>query len=126
MIAEPSLLPVLELEAVTKWYDTEPPVTALAGVTLCIRQGELAAIVGPSGSGKSTLLHVMGTLDRPSSGTVRVTGTAAQALPQMIQQDPGARVVNKADGTAAFENALQWALALAGIAPASSRPQAPR
>jgi putative ABC transport system ATP-binding protein len=49
-------------------------VPALAGVDLQIRQGELVAIAGPSGSGKSTLLHVMGILDRPDSGTVRVTG----------------------------------------------------
>jgi len=66
--------PVLELESVTKRYDTEPPVVALAGVSFTVRQGELVAVVGPSGSGKSTLLHLMGTLDRPSSGTVRVTG----------------------------------------------------
>jgi putative ABC transport system ATP-binding protein len=65
---------VLELQGVTKFYGGEPPVTALAGVSFAIRQGELAAIIGPSGSGKSTLLHVMGTLDRPSTGMVRVTG----------------------------------------------------
>jgi putative ABC transport system ATP-binding protein len=66
--------PVLELESVTKRYETEPPVVALAGVTFTVRQGELVAVVGPSGSGKSTLLHLMGTLDRPTSGTVRITG----------------------------------------------------
>jgi len=66
--------PVLELEAVTKTYPTEPPVTALDGVSFSVRAGELLAVVGPSGSGKSTLLHLIGTLDRPSSGIVRVTG----------------------------------------------------
>jgi putative ABC transport system ATP-binding protein len=66
--------PVLELESVTKRYETEPPVVALAGVSFTVRQGELVAVVGPSGSGKSTLLHLMGTLDRPTSGTVRITG----------------------------------------------------
>ena len=65
---------VLELEQVTKFYPGEPPVTALAGVSFAVREGELVAIVGPSGSGKTTLLHLMGTLDRPSTGAVRITG----------------------------------------------------
>jgi putative ABC transport system ATP-binding protein len=72
--------PVLELEAVTKTYQTEPPVTALDGVSFSVRAGELLAVVGPSGSGKSTLLHLIGTLDRPSSGIVRVTGFDAAEL----------------------------------------------
>ncbi len=66
--------PVLELDEVSKVYPGHPPVRALAQVSLAVAAGELAAIVGPSGSGKSTLLHLMGTLDRPSSGSVRVTG----------------------------------------------------
>jgi putative ABC transport system ATP-binding protein len=66
--------PVLELAGVRRTYSGHPPVRALAGIDLSIRQGELVAIVGPSGSGKSTLLHVMGILDRPDSGSVRITG----------------------------------------------------
>jgi putative ABC transport system ATP-binding protein len=65
---------VLELEGVVKRYPGEPPVEALRGVSLSVREGEILAIVGQSGSGKSTLLHVMGTLDRPTSGSVVVAG----------------------------------------------------
>jgi putative ABC transport system ATP-binding protein len=63
---------VVELDQVTKAYPGG--VTALRGATLAIAYGELVAIAGPSGSGKSTLLHLIGTLDRPSAGTVRVDG----------------------------------------------------
>jgi putative ABC transport system ATP-binding protein len=67
-------VPVLELEQVSKVYPGSPPVQALDQVSLAVTAGELTAIVGPSGSGKTTLLHLMGTLDQPSTGTVRVTG----------------------------------------------------
>jgi putative ABC transport system ATP-binding protein len=65
---------VLELEQVTKEYPGSPPVRALDRVSLAVAAGELVAVVGPSGSGKTTLLHLMGTLDKPTAGTVRVTG----------------------------------------------------
>jgi putative ABC transport system ATP-binding protein len=71
---------VLELDAVTKVYSAEPPVVALRDVSFSVRRGELVAIVGPSGSGKSTLLHVMGTLEQPSAGAVRITGLDVSGL----------------------------------------------
>jgi putative ABC transport system ATP-binding protein len=73
-------VPVLELENVSKVYPGSPPVRALDQVSLAVAAGELTAIVGPSGSGKSTLLHLMGTLDEPTTGTVRVTGLNAAAM----------------------------------------------
>jgi putative ABC transport system ATP-binding protein len=73
--------PVVELDQVSKVYPGQPPVRALDQVSLTVYGGELAAIVGPSGSGKSTLLHLMGTLDRPAAGTVKITGLDAGRLP---------------------------------------------
>ena len=67
-------VPMLELERVSKVYPGQPLVRALDQVSLTVTAGELVAVTGPSGSGKSTLLHLMGTLDKPTSGTVRVTG----------------------------------------------------
>jgi putative ABC transport system ATP-binding protein len=72
--------PVLELDEVTKTYPGEPPVEVLRAVSLTVCEGELVAVVGPSGSGKSTLLAIMGTLDRPTAGTVRVTGVDIAGL----------------------------------------------
>lgn len=65
---------VLELESVVKEYPGEPPIRALDDVSLSVATGEMVGIVGPSGSGKSTLLHIIGTLDRATSGTVRLGG----------------------------------------------------
>lgn len=66
--------PVLRLNQVSKIYPGVSPVVALDEASFTVRRGDLVAIVGPSGSGKSTLLQVMGTLDRPTSGTVEVVG----------------------------------------------------
>jgi putative ABC transport system ATP-binding protein len=79
-VSERGVVPVLELAAVTKTYGSQPPVEALRGVSFSVNPGELVAIVGPSGSGKSTLLHVMGTLERPSSGRVSITGLDVAAM----------------------------------------------
>jgi putative ABC transport system ATP-binding protein len=76
----PPPVPVLELDQVTKVYPGSPPVRALAGLSLAVNAGELTAIAGPSGSGKTTLLHLMGTLDKPTTGTVRITGLDAAAM----------------------------------------------
>lgn len=66
---------ILEAIDVTKHYGTAPIITrALDGVNLTVEDGEFLAIVGASGSGKSTLLHLMGGLDVPTSGTVKVRG----------------------------------------------------
>jgi putative ABC transport system ATP-binding protein len=71
---------ILELREVSKAYGSESPVLALRDVSLLVGEGELVAIVGPSGSGKTTLLHVIGTLERPSSGVVSITGTDVAEL----------------------------------------------
>ena len=66
--------PVLEMDGVVKRYPGQPPVEALAGIDLTVRAGEFVVIVGPSGSGKSTLINVVGALQRPTEGTVRIDG----------------------------------------------------
>ena len=71
---------VLELDTAGKVYPGPPRVTALADIDLVIEPGELAAVVGPSGSGKSTLLNLMGALDLPTSGAVRVDGVDLATL----------------------------------------------
>ena len=67
--------PVLELVDITKDYELgDQTLNILKGITLTITRGELVAIVGPSGSGKSTLMHIMGILDKQTSGTVKLAG----------------------------------------------------
>jgi len=66
---------IVEIEHVTKVYESgKVQVRALRGIDLTIEKGEFAAIAGPSGSGKSTLLNIIGALDTPTEGTVRVAG----------------------------------------------------
>ncbi|WP_436500336.1 ABC transporter ATP-binding protein [Actinokineospora sp. HUAS TT18] len=72
------MTPILELSGVSKTYPGG--VVALRTVSMSIEQGELLSIVGRSGSGKSTMLHLMGALDRPTTGTVRVHGHDVSGL----------------------------------------------
>src|SRR6476661_3098523 len=79
----------------TKTYAMEgAPVHALRGVTLAIQRGEFVAVIGPSGSGKSTLMHILGCLDRPSSGTYLLDGQDVSRL----SDDEISRVRNKKIG----------------------------
>jgi putative ABC transport system ATP-binding protein len=88
-------VPPLEAVDVTKTYRLEGvSVQALRGISLAVRPSEFLAVVGPSGSGKSTLMHLLGGLDRPTSGTVRVVGTDISSM----SRDDLARVRNRTVG----------------------------
>lgn len=77
----PRLAPLVELEGVVREYSVgAATVRALRGVTLTIDPGEVVCLIGPSGSGKSTLLHVIGCLDQPTAGSIRILGQRVDDL----------------------------------------------
>ena len=67
---------MIQLEGVTRRFEGRTGVTALDDTSLAIPRGQMVSIIGPSGSGKSTLLNLIGTLDRPTSGVIRVDGAS--------------------------------------------------
>ena len=73
-------VPVIELRGVSRTFGSSPPVEALRGVDLVVERDDSVSVMGPSGSGKSTLLHIIGCLDRQTSGSYLVDGIDVASL----------------------------------------------
>ncbi len=120
--------PVVELEGVTKVYQQgDQQVEALRGLTLAVRSGEFTAISGPSGSGKTTALNLIGGLDTPTSGTIRLEGAdlgtlSRQALSRLRRDRIGFvfQAYNLIPILSAYENA-EIVMAVQGVAEAQRR-----
>ncbi|MFO1143297.1 MAG: ABC transporter ATP-binding protein [Amaricoccus sp.] len=81
------MTPLIEAEALSRTLPAVVPVTLVRDVTLTVGSGEFVAITGPSGSGKSSLLYLLGLLDRPTSGTLRVAGRDAASMNEAARSD---------------------------------------
>ena len=122
--------PVVELEEVTKVYHQgDQRVEALRGLTMAVASGEFTAISGPSGSGKTTALNLIGALDTPTSGTVRLEGAdlgtlSRQELSHLRRDRIGFvfQAYNLLPILSAYENA-EIVMAVQGVAEAERRPR---
>jgi putative ABC transport system ATP-binding protein len=123
---------LLDLAGVHKTYAGSPPIHALRPVDLRIEAGERVAVLGPSGSGKTTLLHLLGTLDRPTGGALRVAGDDVARLSDAALSELRARQLGFVfqsffllDHLDAVANVAQGLLYRA-VAPAQRRAEATR